>query len=162
MFIISSASATFPEKVNDAAKSKPSMVKGKLTVEDLKKKVTSLEIETIVVAFTDHYGRLIGKRFDAEFFLESAVTEGTHGCDYLLTTDMEMEPIPGYQFANWELGYGDFHLVPDLSTLRVASWLEKTAIIFCDLENEKTHAPVSIAPRSILQKQLKKGQPNRF
>ncbi|HFA50287.1 MAG TPA: glutamine synthetase [Bacteroidetes bacterium] len=129
--------------------------KGKLTLPELQQKVQFDEIETIVVAFTDHYGRLAGKRFDAEFFLESAVQAGTHACDYLLTTDMEMEPIPGFRFANWELGYGDFHLLPDLTTLREATWLDKTALVLCDLKNEKTHKPIAEAPRSILQKQIR-------
>ncbi|MFQ5448859.1 MAG: glutamine synthetase, partial [Saprospiraceae bacterium] len=84
-------------------------IKGLLTLEELKGKTSRDEIETVIVAFTDHYGRLMGKRFDAEFFVENAAADGTHGCDYLLTTDMEMEPVPGYRFANWELGYGDFH-----------------------------------------------------
>ena len=71
-----------------------------------------------------------------------------------MTVDMEMEPVPGYRFANWELGYGDFHLVPDMSTLRIASWLDKTALVLCDVEDERTHNPVSIVPRSILRKQI--------
>jgi len=130
-------------------------IKGKLSLSELQQKIGSDCIETIIVAFTDHYGRLTGKRFDAGFFLESALKDGTHGCDYLLTTDMEMEPVPGFQFANWELGYGDFHLVPDMATLREATWLEKTAMVICNLENDKTHKPIAEAPRSILQKQLR-------
>ena len=81
-------------------------------------------------------------------------SHGSHGCDYLLTTDMEMEPVPGYKFANWELGYGDFHLVPDLPTLRTASWLDKTALVLCDVHNEKTHDTSRVAPRSILRRQI--------
>ena len=131
-------------------------LKGLLSLSQLRSAVDDDSIETVVVAFTDHYGRLCGKRFDAGFFLDACAQGGTHGCDYLLTTDMEMEPVPGYSFANWELGYGDFHLVPDLNTLRVASWLEKTAMVLCDLQNEKTHSPVSVGPRSILKKQLAK------
>jgi glutamine synthetase len=127
---------------------------GVLDLQQLKQLADTDEIETVVVAFTDHYGRLMGKRFDARFFLESAAKSGTHGCDYLMTTDMEMEPVPGYKFANWELGYGDFHMVPDLDTLRIASWLDRTAIVLCDLEDEKNHKPVDIAPRTILRKQL--------
>ena len=130
----------------------------KLTLSDLKEKAASGAIETIVVGFTDHYGRLVGKRFDAEFFLESAVKDGTHGCNYLLTTDLEMEPVQGYKFANWELGYGDFHIVPDLNTLRLADWLDKTAIVLCDIQNEKTHQWVDIAPRAMLRKQLEDTQ----
>jgi len=128
-------------------------IRGKLSEAELREKVHNEEIETIIVAFTDHYGRLVGKRFDAEFFIES-IEEGTHACDYLLTTDMEMEPVPGYKFANWELGYGDFHLVPDHATLREASWLDKTALVICDLQSEKTHEPIAVAPRSILRKQI--------
>ena len=96
--------------------------KGLLTFEQLREAVNGGAIETVVVGFTDHYGRLMGKRYDAELFVEETATHGTHGCDYLLTTDMEMEPVQGYSFANWEKGYGDVHLVPDLSTLRMASW----------------------------------------
>lgn len=129
-----------------------------LSLEQLQAQIQEETIETIIVAFTDHYGRLVGKRFDAEFFLESTVKDGTHACDYLLTTDMEMEPIPGYDFANWELGYGDFHLVPDFKTLRVASWQEKTAMILCHLENDKTHQAISEAPRSMLLRQIEKAQ----
>ncbi len=129
-------------------------MKGLLTLPQLQEKVAAEAIETVIVAFTDHYGRLTGKRFDAEFFLEQAAEGGTHGCDYLLTTDMEMEPVPGYTFANWELGYGDFHLVPDLSTLREATWLDKTALVLCDIVDDKTHDFVGEAPRSMLRKQV--------
>jgi glutamine synthetase len=112
------------------------------------------EIETVVAGFTDPYGRLLGKRFDAEMFLDEICTQGGHACDYLFTVDMEMEPVPGYRFANWELGYGDVHLVPDLGTLRRASWLEKTAFVLCDVKDEKTHRLVEVAPRSILRRQV--------
>lgn len=131
-----------------------SKLKGMLSPERLRELVAQEQIETVIVAFTDHYGRLTGKRYDAEMFVEDTIQHGTHGCDYLLTTDMEMEPVPGYTFANWELGYGDFHLVPDMTTLRIASWLDKTAMVLCDVKSEKTHDYVAVAPRSILRKQL--------
>lgn len=129
-----------------------------LSVERLRELVAQEQIETVIVGFTDHYGRLVGKRYDAEMFVDDTIAHGTHGCDYLLTVDMEMEPVPGYKFANWELGYGDFHLVPDLATLRVASWLDKTALVLCDVENEKTHSPVAVAPRSLLRKQIEQAR----
>jgi glutamine synthetase len=77
-----------------------------------------------------------------------------HVCDYLLACDMEMDPVPGYRIASWETGYGDFHAVPDLSTLRRAAWLEKTALVLCDLEAEQVHTPVEVAPRQMLKRQL--------
>ena len=132
--------------------------RGRLDWESLSQKVAAEEIETVIVAFTDHFGRMMGKRFDAEYFVAEAAHHGTHACDYLLTVDMEMEPVPGYRFANWELGYGDFHLAPDMSTLRIASWLDKTALVICDVEDEKAHQAVAAAPRSILRRQLKQAQ----
>jgi glutamine synthetase len=128
--------------------------RGMLQIEQLRGLVARGEIETVVVGFTDPYGRLMGKRFDAEMFVEEICKGGAHACDYLLTVDMEMEPVPGYRFANWALGYGDVHLLPDLATLRVASWLEKSALVLCDVKDEKTHAPVDVAPRSILRRQI--------
>jgi glutamine synthetase len=125
-----------------------------LGLERLTELVANEQIETVVVAFTDHYGRLVGKRFDAEMFVADTYHHGTHGCDYLLTTDMEMEPVQGYSFANWTLGYGDVQLVPDLNTLRSASWLDKTALVLCDVKSEKTNEFISVAPRSILRKQI--------
>ncbi len=130
--------------------------RGLLSAEDLEKKVATGEIDTVVMAFTDHYGRLNGKRFDAAHFLSHGLSDGTHGCDYLLTVDMEMEPVPGYRYANWEAGYGDFHMVPDLETMRVASWLDRTALVLCDLHDTQTDHLVSVAPRSILRAQLGK------
>ncbi len=131
-----------------------SELRGMLSIERLRELVAQEQIETVIVGFTDHYGRLCGKRYDAEMFVDDAIHHGSHGCDYLLTTDMEMEPVPGYSYANWELGYGDFHLVPDMATLRQASWLDKTALVLCDVKNEKTHDYVALAPRSILRQQI--------
>jgi glutamine synthetase len=129
-------------------------VRGMLTLEELQQKVESGEVETVVTVFTDLYGRQLGKRVTGEFFVDQTARSGMHACDYLLTVDLPMEPVPGYQYANWELGYGDFHCVPDLSTLRMATWLDKSALVVCDLYDEKTHQQVSVAPRSILNKQV--------
>lgn len=131
-------------------------MQGKLIVKQLRKKAKQGKIDTVIVAFPDIYGRLIGKRFTADFFLDSAAKHGTHACNYLLTADMEMEPLPGFDFANWEKGYGDFHLQPDFSTLRRAAWLKKTALVICDITEGEKHRPVSVAPRSILQRQIQK------
>jgi glutamine synthetase len=109
-----------------------------------------------VVAFTDMQGRLMGKRVNSEFFLEGEVAEhGVEGCNYLLALDMEMDPIPGYQIANWERGYGDFLLQPDLDTLRRIPWLEGTALVLCDvLWHDGT--PVRPSPRQVLKRQVER------
>ncbi len=128
-----------------------------MTPEELREAAAAGAIDTVIVAFTDHYGRMMGKRYDVLYFLDS-LDAGSHGCDYLLTVDMDMEPVEGYAFANWERGYGDFHLVPDLTTLRRCGWAPATAIVLCDVVDDKAEAKVSIAPRSILQEQLSKAQ----
>ena len=114
-------------------------IKGMLSLEELEELVKREEIDTVLMVFTDLYGRFMGKRYDAEFFLEEGAGHGTHACDYLITVDMEMEPVDGYEIANWERGYGDFHLVPDFSTLRRASWLDRTAMVICDVLHENSH-----------------------
>lgn len=128
---------------------------GMLTTAELARHVQAGSLDTVLLGFTDHYGRLMGKRLDAKYFLQASL-DGTHACDYLLTTDMEMEPVSGYRFANWKKGYGDFHLVPDFTTLRQASWLEKTALVLCDVRDDRTHRPLGVAPRSMLRRQLER------
>lgn len=125
-----------------------------LSLDSLARRVDAGDIDTVLVAFTDLYGRMMGKRCDARFFLDEVARDGTHACDYLLTVDMAMEPIAGYTFANWEAGYGDFHLVPDLDTLCEATWLDRSAIVQCDVHDTRTHALVDVAPRSLLRAQL--------
>ncbi len=134
------------------------MQRGMLSIDDLRAGVEAEDIETVIVAFTDHYGRVHGKRVDGRFFVDEVYDSGTHACNYLLTVDMEMEPVPGYRYANWEFGYGDFHMAPDLTTLRVADWLDGTAIVLCDLEDTQTGELVDVAPRSILQRQVERAR----
>ncbi|MGV8855465.1 MAG: glutamine synthetase family protein [Devosia sp.] len=117
--------------------------------------VAAGSIDTVLVAFPDMQGRMIGKRFQAEFFLEVAEDE-THGCDYLLADDIDMEPVPGYAAANWNRGYGDFVMKPDLGTLMKASWLEGTAIVLCDLSDHHHHEPIAHSPRAILKAQIER------
>jgi glutamine synthetase len=137
-------------------------IPGLLSVEELRRRVRDGAIDTVLVMFTDHYGRFMGKRFDAGFFLDHALAHGAEACDYLLTVDMEMNPVPGYTLANWQLGYGDFHLRPDLRTLRVAAWLDRSALVLCDVLDRKTHAPLAQAPRSILRRQVERAAAQGF
>ncbi|MFK4810710.1 glutamine synthetase family protein [Devosia sp. ZW T5_3] len=125
------------------------------SLEELREDVAAGRIDTVLVAFPDMQGRMIGKRFQAEYFLETAHDE-THGCDYLLADDIDMEPVPGYEAANWAKGYGDFVMKPDLTTLMKASWLEGTAIVLCDLSDHHHHEPIPHSPRAILKAQIER------
>jgi glutamine synthetase len=132
----------------------PKTRKALLTQEDLAAQVERGEVDTVVVAFTDMQGRLMGKRVDAEYFVESSARgESTEGCNYLLTVDMEMEPVPGYAMASWERGYGDFDLHPDFTTLRRIPWLEATALVLCDV-GWHDGKPVLPSPRQVLRHQI--------
>jgi glutamine synthetase len=131
------------------------MANGMLSLGDLKREIAAGTIDTVVAAMVDMQGRLIGKRFHAQFFAESGHEE-THGCNYLLGVDIEMEPVPGYKATSWEKGYGDFVLKPDMSTLRRVPWLPGTALVICDVLDHHTHEDVTHSPRAMLKKQLKR------
>jgi glutamine synthetase len=130
-------------------------VKGMLTVDQLREEVEAGTIDTILTCFTDMQGRLFGKRVEGEYFLDDTVSHGIEGCNYLLALEMEMDPVPGYDMANWEKGYGDFHLAPDLETLRRIPWLDRTALVLCDVDWEDGE-PVVQSPRQILKRQVER------
>ncbi len=126
---------------------------GSLTLDDLKKCVADGGIDTVLVAQTDMQGRLMGKRVHAEHFVQSDGAE-THGCNYLIATDMEMIPVDGFKATSWAKGYGDYVMKPDLSTLRRIPWLEGTALVLCDVLDHHGHHEVPHAPRSVLKRQV--------
>ncbi len=134
------------------------VARGKISVDDLTALVADGEIDTIVTAICDMQGRLIGKRVTAQFFLDHCLDHGTHLCTYLLATDMEMNTPPGFTHIDWESGYGDYLNRPDWSTLRVIPWLEKTALVLGDAVDEASGDLVSIAPRSILRRQIERAE----
>jgi glutamine synthetase len=128
-----------------------------LTLDELRSEVESGAIDTVVVAFTDMQGRLMGKRLHAEFFLEEGVDHGVEGCNYLLALEMEMDPVPGYEIASWERGYGDFRLAPVLGTLRRIPWLEGTALVLADVLWHDG-SPVGPSPRQVLAAQVERSR----
>ncbi len=129
-----------------------------LSYAELKALVASGEVDTVIVAFTDMQGRLMGKRLQAEFFLaEMDSGHAVEGCNYLLTLDMEMNPQPGFQMASWERGYGDFGLEPDLASLRRIPWLEATALILADVVWHDG-SPVKPSPRQVLKAQVERAE----
>jgi glutamine synthetase len=135
----------------------PGGTAGMLSVDDLRSAAEEGTIDTVVTAFTDMQGRLFGKRIQIEYFLEDVLDHGIEGCNYLLALDMEMDPVPGYEMANWESGYGDFAIVPDLSTLRAIPWLDRTALVLADVA-EHDGSPVAPSPRQVLIAQYERAR----
>jgi len=132
-----------------------------LTLDELRSEVEAGTIDTVVAAFTDMQGRLLGKREQAEYFLDETAEHGLEGCNYLLALDMEMDPQPGYAMASWEQGYGDFVMTPDLKTLRRVPWLEGTALVLCDV-GWSDGKPVVASPRQVLKAQVERAQAAGF
>jgi glutamine synthetase len=124
-----------------------------MNLQILKTKIKSGAIDTVIVAFPDVFGRLVGKRFTGQFFLDRVADHGTHGCNYLLTVNIEMDPMDGFKLANWEKGFGDFELRPDFNSLRLVPWQPGTALVICDSFHHDGKL-VDEAPRSVLRRQL--------
>jgi len=124
-----------------------------MKLNELRRLARSGAIDTVLVACPDPFGRLVGKRFRADYFLNSVAKQGTHGCNYLLTVNLEMDPLDGFKVANWDAGFGDFEMRPDLDTLRALPWQPGAALVFADFR-KGDGALVAEAPRSVLRRQL--------
>jgi glutamine synthetase len=125
---------------------------GMLSLDELRQAVAAGEIDTVAAAQVDMQGRLMGKRFQAEYFLDAGWKE-THSCNYLLATDIEMATVPGFLSTSWAAGYGDYALRPDPATLRRLPWAPGTALVLCDTFDHHGEL-VAHAPRTILKRQL--------
>ena len=128
---------------------------GYLSLDQLRTAVADGVVDTVIVAFTDMQGRLVGKRVSARLFLEDVAQHGAECCNYLLAVDVDMNTVDGYAMSSWERGYGDMAMIPDFTTLRMAPWLEATALVTADLQ-WLDGTPVEPSPRRILQRQLER------
>lgn len=126
---------------------------GRLTVDSLRQKVAAGDVDSVIIAFTDMQGRLAGKRCSARYFLDEVLGHGAEACDYLLAVDVEQNTVSGYQLSSWERGYGDFALAPDLATLRLVPWQDRTAMVQCDVA-QADGSPVRVSPRQVLKAQV--------
>ena len=126
---------------------------GMLTMAELEKLVADREIDTVIVAFTDMQGRLVGKRASARLFVEEIAAHGAECCNYLLAVDVEMNTVEGYTISSWAKGYGDMAMIPDLTTLRLVPWLPATALVIADM-TWLDETPVVQSPREILKTQI--------
>ncbi|GAA5150732.1 gamma-glutamylethanolamide synthetase GlnA4 [Pseudonocardia eucalypti] len=123
-----------------------------LTVGELRSAIDTGSIDTVLLVLVDMQGRLQGKRCAARYFLEEVLKHGAEACNYLLAVDVDMNTVDGYAMSSWERGYGDFELVPDLSTLRKLPWHPGSALVFADLRLSSGE-PVAPSPRQVLQRQ---------
>lgn len=130
---------------------------GPFNLDALRADIETGQIDTVLTCIIDMQGRLMGKRFHAEAFLDMAEDE-THCCNYLLATDLAMATPEGYASTSWERGYGDYVMKPDLSTIRPVPWLDGTALVLCDVLDHHHHQPIPFAPREMLKKQIARAE----
>ena len=126
-----------------------------LTLETLPHQIQSGDVDTVVVAFPDLQGRPVGKRVTGTFFLEHVLHHGIEVCDYVVACDVDMDPLPGYRFANWDTGYGDLNAVVDPQTVRPLPWVPGSVLVLCDLVT-MDGSPVEVSPRRVLRRQLER------
>ena len=130
---------------------------GMLDVKQLEELSDSGEIDTVLCMFTDLQGRFQGKRVlpTSSSTTCSAKRGSTPACTCWRTTG----DGAAARLRVRELGDGLRRLQddPDLKTLRLCPWLEKTAIVICDIHDEDTNEPVEVAPRQILKRQIQRG-----
>jgi glutamine synthetase len=109
--------------------------------------------DTVVVTSADVTGRLVGKRFPPEEFLRR-IEDGVTLSSCVLGWDLDQWPGPVQAYTGHHTGWHDVRLVPDLSTLRPAAWLDRTAICIADFFELGRDEPVEVAPRTILRRQV--------
>jgi len=123
--------------------------------DELLTKIQDGIIDTVQVAAPDMLARLVGKRATGDFFARELANSTTHGCNYLFAVNMEMDPQDGYRLANWDAGFGDFEMRPDLGATYLLPWEEASALVFCDFHHHDGK-PVEQAPRTILRRQVER------
>src|SRR3990172_3910257 len=131
----------------------PGVMPGRLALRELERLVRRDAIDTVLTVFPDGFGRLLGKRAVAGYFLDHLAGEGAHACIYLFTVDMEMEPLPGFRLTSWGRGDGAMKLGPGLAPPRRPRCRPRTALGFCDVPTGDGE-PIEEAPRRVLRRQV--------
>lgn len=126
-----------------------------MNADELLSNIKSGQIDTIQVAAPDMIARLVGKRFTGDCFARQLLKGTTHGCNYLFAVNIEMDPQDGYALANWDAGFGDFEMRPDLGAIFPIPWETASALIFCDFYHHDGKL-VEQAPRTILRRQIER------
>lgn len=119
-----------------------------MDLSEVKQFIKDNDIEFVKVGAPDIEGVFRGKRVASKFFLDS-ITDGFAQCDVLFGWDIAENVLPNLKFSNWEHGFADIVMKPDLSTFAPVPWEDHVASGICDLWTEHGE-PVTIAPRFIL------------
>ncbi len=119
-----------------------------MDIADIEKQINEGKFEYIKIGAPDMEGVFRGKRVASKFFLGS-LEDGFAQCDVLFGWDIAENVLPNLKFSNWERGFADVVMKPDLSTFADVPWEDNVASCICDLWSEHGD-PVTISPRYIL------------
>ena len=108
------------------------------------------KVEYVKIGAADIEGVYRGKRVAARHFLNS-LEDGFAQCDVLFGWDIGEVVLPNLKFSNWERGFADIVMKPDLSTFAIEPWEDHVASAICDLWSEHGER-VTISPRYVLQR----------
>jgi len=123
-----------------------------LGVEELKQKVAAGEIETVMIICPDSECRPKGKTIEANYFCDSVLAHGKNICSAIYVVDHNCNIVTACEICTWNTGFGDFQAYPDINSLKIASWMPKTAVIFTNMQMSPSDAsPVWVCPRVILK-----------
>jgi glutamine synthetase len=108
------------------------------------------DVDTVKIGGPDFDGVFRGKRLPADVFLDG-LEHGFAQGDVLFGWDIAEDLVPGLRFTNWDTGYADLRMRPDLATFRTVPWEEHVATVICDFATESGE-PVQVAPRHVLRR----------
>ena len=93
---------------------------------EIKRLIEEGKVEYVKIGAPDIEGVYRGKRVAATHFLNS-LEEGFGQCDVLFGWDIGEVVLPNLKFSNWERGFADIVMKPDLATFAVEPWEEHVA-----------------------------------
>jgi glutamine synthetase len=127
---------------------------------EIKQLIDDHKVEYVKIGAADIEGVFRGKRVAAKHFLNS-LEDGFAQCDVIFGWDIAENVLPNLKFSNWERGFADIVMKPDLSTFALVPWEENVASCVCDLWTEHGE-PVTISPRYVLQKVVERARSMGF
>src|SRR5207245_10549098 len=119
-----------------------------MDIAEIQRLIDEGKVEYVKIGSPDIEGVYRGKRVASRFFL-NALEEGFGQCDVLFGWDIAEIVLPNLKVSNWERGFADIVMKPDLSTFAMVPWEENVASCICDLWTEHGES-VTIAPRYVL------------
>lgn len=131
-----------------------------MEIADIKRLIEDGKIEYVKIGAADIEGVYRGKRVAAQYFL-NALDDGFAQCDVLFGWDIAENVLPNLKFSNWERGFADIVMRPDLSTFAMVPWEENVASCICDLWTEHGE-PVTVSPRFVLSNLVERARAMGF